>query len=165
MDLLINIVIPLLSALIGGGMTLLGVWLTLKYQREKDDEINKLKYKPFFYETLPSENDRLNSRQIQLVSNEHYSMKNLRQIPIRNSDNGVLLIEYLKTENKIYKPLYGKIVEKNAYCVLCVYFDDGENLKNMLLSVTDVLGNRYMYDVDQNEKNISGIPDFIIKEQ
>ena len=42
-----DIIIPLLSALIGGALTFLGVFYTIKHQERKEKENECLKYKPY----------------------------------------------------------------------------------------------------------------------
>ena len=41
-----GIVVPLCSALLGGGLTLLGVWLTIKDQNKKEETARKAAARP-----------------------------------------------------------------------------------------------------------------------
>lgn len=143
-ELLQNIVIPLGSSFIGATAALLSVKLNNKKQDKRDAEHLKQSVKPYFY--ITDSDDKKFQTSIQLVCGDNNSIIK-EQIVIRNTDNGVLLIDSLTTENLVYTPLYGRVVDKSSYALLNICIPQGESLKDMILNVSDVLGNKYRYRI------------------
>lgn len=145
-----GIVVPLCSALLGGGLTLIGVYLTLKKQDKKDAEVRKLSVRPwiFSYEHvyLTSEHTKCimvpdcDSSNAQIAGN------------IKNTDNGILILDYVESEDAIYKPDNSSfVVEKNSVIELIIILKDKvETLKSISLYVKDIYGNQYRYKLILN---------------
>ena len=49
LNLLRDVLIPIIASLIGGGLTLAGVWQTLRADRARFEEAQQLSVKPYFY--------------------------------------------------------------------------------------------------------------------
>ena len=143
-----DVMIPLFSALIGGGLTLLGVFLTIKDQNKKEEIARKAAARPWIYSCEERHflcNPKLTysmgvktpiSREITLTGK------------IKNTDNGLLFLECVKSEKATYYPNGCNVVEKNTIFELMVYLLAGvENLRDVKLYINDIYGNRYCYDM------------------
>ena len=166
-----DIIIPLLSALIGGFVTMLGVIITIKWESKKEKKKRVDAAKPWLYSLSEyEENNYEKANQIQLVAedDDYFSVKNNGNgiIVIKNASNVVGLVDSLQTDRVLYKPCFGKILDKNDVTWLIVYLKDKEEtLTNMRLSISDIYGNKYEYAVAQNENQKSWIIHEIIKEK
>ena len=143
-----SIGIPILSAVISGGLTLLGVFLTIKDQNKKEEIARKAAARPWIYSCEERHflcNPKLTysmgvktpiSREITLTGK------------IKNTDNGLLFLECVKSEKATYHPNGCNVVEKNTIFELTVYLLAGvENLRDVKLYINDIYGNRYCYDM------------------
>lgn len=147
MDVCTGVVIPLLSALISGGLTLIGVYLTLRKQRKSDLELKKLSVKPWL---LSCAQDKSKEILIYKMIPEHtteYRTDIFLESKIKNTDNGIAILDCVRTENCVYYPAEDYIVDKNTVIKLVIYLNlnDEETLKQMYLYVSDVYGNHYRY--------------------
>ena len=146
----VDILIPLLAALIGGGMTLLGVRHTIKNERNKANESAKLAAKPWLFSMNDAENfDCTKANDIILMADTTMEGRPGLCILIKNTDNGVGIIEKLQTKNNTYLPTVGRILDKNSISYVHFFFAPHETLTDMFLHISDVYGNKYMYRVEQ----------------
>lgn len=151
----VDIVVPLISAFIGGFITLAGVWLTIRRDKKRDEN-NRIKdAKPWIFSLSDCENfDCKEANDIVLASSFDVKGKKGFSVVIKNTDNGVCVIDKFVTERKEYFPVVGKIIDKNSIAYLHVFFDEGETIRDMFLYVNDVYGNSYKYKAFQGN-NIS----------
>ena len=142
-----DIVVPVCSALLGGGLTLLGVYLTIRKQDKKDSEAKKLSVRPWIF-SCESEYSPSGHAECIMVSDADSSSARIAG-NIKNTDNGILILDYVKSENVIYKPNNSNfVVEKNKKIELLVFLKDGvETLKDLYLYIKDVYGNQYRYEL------------------
>lgn len=148
-EIISNIVVPILSAIIGGALTLFGVWLTIHRDKKRDEENLKKSAKPWIF-SIDSSYDYSNETSNKIeMSTVHNSANNSyeRCIGIKNTDNGIGIVDKLTTANKTYIPETYNIFEKDTVTVISVYFEEGDSLKDIELHVNDVYGNSYVYTV------------------
>ena len=151
-DYLKDIIIPLLSALIGGLVTMLGVIITIKWEvkKEKKDKIDAIK--PWLY-CLNHEEQKLysGSNGINLLS-ENERSNSRATLYIKNAGNGIGIVKLLKTECVEYYPSNGNILDKNSVTLLNIHLKNRkETLKNMRLYISDIYDHQYEYMVFQDE--------------
>ena len=142
-----GIVVPLCSVLLGGGLTLLGVWLTIKDQRKKEEAARKASARPWIFSC---ENEILPPEHMDCIMVPDYCEANTRiGGNIKNTDNGILILDHVKSQKTIYRPNNGDIVvEKNATAELLIFFNDSvESLQELFLIIRDVYGNCYQYEL------------------
>ena len=152
MNICTDIVIPLVSAAIGGGLTLLGVWLTIRSQTKKEEAQRHLSAKPILlsyakrqgFQNKPLQIYRMEIGGTLTTTDDPYAT-----IFIKNTDNGLARLNRIETENNEYFPSCGNIVEKNALVqVVVILAPNGtETLKNVSLIVDDLYGNSYEYEL------------------
>ncbi len=148
-----DIFIPLLSAFIGGFITLAGVWLTIHRDKKRDEDNKKQSVKPWIYSLDPFEDyDHTNVSKYIMATSSDLNNTHLFQIIIKNTDNAICVLDEFVTEKKRYIPIRGKVVDKDRVIYLNIQIEEGETLKDMYLYVKDIYGNRYKYKVYQTKK-------------
>lgn len=147
-------IISLISALIGGGLTLLGVRHTIKAQEKEQLNNRKLEAKPWLFsfdERQDYDPKKLLTYFMEVGGTYNFDKKNHLTGIIKNTGNGIALLEYVKSETDIYYPSCGNVVEKDALIKLNIVLANGsETLKYMNLYVKDLYGNRYKYKLILN---------------
>lgn len=148
-DVFVDIVVPLLSAIIGGALTLVGVWLTIHRDKKRDEDNLKKSVKPWiFSEDNFDHYDYKDKNYINMAVSSESVLNNCFKIYIKNTDNGIGIVDKLVTKNQMYIPVFGEILEKNKVTSLNIYYQDKcENLQDMILYIKDVYGNPYKYKV------------------
>lgn len=64
----------------------------------------------------------------------------------KNTDNGILFIDYVQTETKLYHPKNSAVVDKNSFFKVILVNIGGETLKKCVIFFHDILGNKYQLD-------------------
>ena len=143
-----DVVIPLASAIIGGMLTLLGVWLTLRYEKKerKSEQIDKAKPIIINYMVHTIEN-KLHIPKYLFLSGEDSGEEKITGV-FKNTDNGILFFDYIETGTKKYYPQHSSAVDKNTvFCVL-LNITQGETLKKCIFHCHDIFGTQYTYEAD-----------------
>ncbi len=151
-----SILVPLVSACIGGGLTLLGVRLSLRSERKKEEKNRIDSAKPWLYSL-----DRREDQDWKSVYELFFSSdgridptQKPTTIIIKNTDNGIAILDRIITETTEYYPVAGKVIEKGKKAHLYIQWAKSETLVNMRLQLHDVYGNEYCYEILQgNESN------------
>ena len=120
----VDILLPILCALISGGLTLFGVILTLKHGNKKDEETIKIFYKPRFY--------RIDPNQISNIKNDHYFcysfLPEKKGTSIRgyfkNTDHSTFVLDKIIIGRKACISNYEYLVDKNTVFYLHICFND-----------------------------------------
>ena len=148
-----DIVIPLVSALIGGGLTLFGVWATIKHGdkiRIDDHEREmKIQAKPILI-NFPPEQDPIAHATTFSFSAPGDSVKahSIRAI-VKNTDNGIAFLDNITTHNVIYYPGNNSTVDKGTVAFLEFFpADKKEGMQDIKLHLHDLYGNPYCYDLN-----------------
>ena len=63
----------------------------------------------------------------------------------KNTDNGILFIDCVKTETKCYTPKFPATIDKNIVFYLILENTQGETTKQCLIYCHDILGTPYLY--------------------
>ena len=108
------VLIPLVSALIGGGLTLAGVIVTIKWESKlkKQEEIDRVK------PIIISVEEQSLSKHERVYDCVFYSNGDSNETlngVFKNTDNGILFIDMLESTSKTYRPLRVITVDKNTY--------------------------------------------------
>lgn len=150
----VDIIIPLISAFIGGFITMLGVIITIRSEKKKEAKNAIKAIKPWIFSLdYCNDNDIENANMICLSDGNPINHSVDAHILIKNTDNGIGIIEKMQTEKNTYYPTIGKLLEKDRVTKLNICFGSGENLRNMLLTITDIYGNKYLYEVFMETKH------------
>ena len=113
-EIIKDIIIPIVSAVIGGLCTFLGVFLTILHEKKKEKEERLLSNKPLFYRLdLRQEYEAKSAVDFCLGVGNFDDKEGQIFGVIKNTDNAVLIIDNVSVNDKIYKSLYGDVVDKN----------------------------------------------------
>ena len=153
--LLKDIIIPIVSAIIGGLFTFLGVFITIKHEKKKEKEEERLANKPLFYRLdLRQEYDYNKAVDFCLgVGNFDDKAGQIFGV-IKNTDNAILIIEGVSVNNKLYKSLYGNVIDKNQ--IVNVYVNVSKKLDEsdeIIFIIKDIMENEYKYKVEVQYKD------------
>lgn len=144
-----GIIVPVCSALFGGGLTLLGVWLTIRDQSKKEEAARKAAARPWIFsceEYIPH-----NKKTYSMVPDSDDSEDMFIAGNIKNTDNGILILDCVESEAVRYTPDGDNVVDKNSAIELVIYLKNRvETLKGLHLYIKDVYGNRYCYKITLN---------------
>ena len=166
-DVILYIIIPLVSAVIGGGLTLVGVLITTKHETKIRTEEKISNNEPLFYIFDP-----LQQFDSQGTQEYHFFPKNektngSRGILFKNTDKTYIVLDSIRINSKYYYPKIGKVVNKNEMFTIRIYSSENyltNKDTTITLNVRDILGNKYsykiLYDIDEDEF-IAGIPEKI----
>lgn len=158
----VDIIGPLICSLIGGLLTVLGVYLTIRYEKKKDKDVIKFNSKPLFYRL-----DRRQDYDYKNAKNYYLNDNNKSLIRIfgtfHNTDKAYLILNYASINNKKYFPINGNVIDKDE--VFNLYIDVSEKLKNdkeLVLVIKDVYDNTYEYIIEykNDEKGYAEIENF-----
>lgn len=133
----------LVAALIGVFGALLGVVITLLFEnyRRRKERIDKAK--PILINYI--HNDA--SKKLMGYAFKSDSTDNKHIIGcFKNTDNGVLFLDYVETETKKYFYRNNSAVDKNFVFLLGLYGLSGETLKKCTIYCHDVYGTSYKYN-------------------
>lgn len=156
-EIIKDIIIPILSAIIGGVFTFLGVYITIKYEIKKDKEEKKLRDKPIFYR-LDSMQQYPYKEAVDFILKENPDAKVEWKIwgILKNTDNAILIIDSVMINGAIYRSLHGDVIDKNQIVNLHIYTDKKVNKENeIIFNVKDIVGNEYTYMIETEESEKS----------
>jgi hypothetical protein len=153
----------ILAGVIGGVLTLSGVGLTLKYQKEETNKELKIKNIPYLFINKNEEVDYnydLNAMYFQDYENWNYDYCLIINTYIKVSNDSNCILSGLIINDKYYKLYESIFLEKNIRFNLNIFalpykYNEGENI--MQLVVTDTLQNFYKlkvkgYLINENSK-------------
>ena len=148
-EILKDIIIPIIASVIGGLFTVWGVYLTIKYEKRKDKEEKVLSHKPIIYRLDPMQ--QYEYKDVVDFSLKDYNYEGKEKIwgIIKNTDNAIFLIEGVSVNGKLYKSVYGNVVDKNQIFNLYVYATEVVNESDeVIFIVKDIMNNIYKYKLE-----------------
>lgn len=150
-ELLKDIIIPIVASIIGGLFTVFGVYLTIKYEKQKDKEEKILSHKPLICRLDPMQQyDYKDTEDFQLTDCDMEEKGKIFGV-IKNTDNAILLIEGVSVNGKLYKPVYGNVVDKNKIFNLYVHVNEKISKNDELIFIVkDIMENEYKYKLEIN---------------
>lgn len=170
-NMFIDIFLPIICALISGGLTVIGVLLTIKHENKKSriDIINSKK--PYIYRIdYMQEYNSKDSVDYNFYPEETSSIKpNYRIYGIlKNTDNAIMILDNISINGKKFYSINGDVIDKNTIFNIYIYsYNKMSKDDEIILSIKDILNNRYRYKLEvrigQNENNIPVINFFEIK--
>ncbi len=151
-EIVSGIVIPIVSAFVGGGLTLIGVLITITFENKKRKEEIRLANKPLFYIIDPYQTyDQEKTSEFAFFPEFDEKTTGWRTLIFKNTDNAILILDYLKINGKNFFPKNGNVVDKNTVFIIYVHnngdvFEKNEN--EIVFGIKDSLKNKYMYNLE-----------------
>ena len=142
-----NIFIGVYNAVIGGGITLIGVAWTIKKSNDDRKEQNNLSVKPLIY-PVACMSDYNYKDQIDIVFYKTSNSTKHKFIGIiKNTDNGVLIIQEAIINDEKYYMKFPVVLDKNIPGQIIIYYDTEITIETMYILGKDVLGNSLKYKI------------------
>ena len=157
-DDLQNVVIPIVSAVYGGLITLVGVaWTIRKADNDRKIEESRAIH-PYLYPF--NSNNEFEGRElltVQFLNDNNGDSKYIGMI--KNTDNGVLIIKELIVDGKSFKVKFGDVFDKGRFAQLIVYPTEKLLYNEVILVGTDIKGNtvKYLLVLKEEKKEIERI--------
>lgn len=143
-----DIIGPILCSIIGGICTVIGVYLTIRYEKNKEKNELKEKNKPLFYRLDSMQDyDYKSAAEYILGTPKKYRFK--IQGIFKNTEKALMIIDYLLVNDKKYYPINGDVVDKNKIFYLDAYFEeDIDTINELILFIKDIYDNQYKYKLE-----------------
>ena len=140
-----QIIIPIIAAVYGGLLTLVGVaWTIKKSDRDrKEEEIKKAK--PIFSYNILFEESSFSVNRVCTVKDKDIERFNDIRFEICNSPNSVLYISRLFHDSKWFNLIGNKMILPNSVLPITFSFTSEDNI---ILEVKDYLSNIYYYKLN-----------------
>lgn len=165
-----NVVISIYSAVVGGGLTLVGVIITIKKQEKENREQDRLRYYPYFNifinmgENIDFESCYLIDTAVNVIKEKDINKKPLEEneviyymdtLVFQNSDHSNFVIDKITINDK---PLYKKqkLVLKNEKFDIAntnYFISVKDKLPKIKLYISDMLKNNYIFKIDFQSKD------------
>lgn len=160
LDVLQYIIMPIVSAIIGGLLTFFGVFYTIKFEQNKSKKNEKMLNKPYLKISFQKGQETIHSTHIENTFNQNNIDNNttycfytylIDKISIINSSNADCILKEFVVDDVKFS-LNNVLILKNEIFNLDItrnnYVNSLNLVKNMYISVLDILGNTYYYKCD-----------------
>lgn len=164
-----NVIISVYSAVIGGGLTLVGVIITIKRQEKENKEQDRLRYYPYFNiymnmgKKIDFDNCYLIDAAVKEIKEEDIYKTTIKDnemiyhmdtLVFQNSDHSSFVIDKITINDK---PLYKKqkLVLKNEKFDIAntnYFISEKDKLPEIKLYISDMLKNNYIFKIDFQAK-------------
>lgn len=161
-DIITNIVIPIISSIISGGLTLIGVLITIKSENRKRKEEIRIANKPLFYILDPKQEYDYQSTVSFYFNSENETKESNNYIYgiIKNTDKAILIFDCIQIGDKKYYSLNGNVVDKNVIFNLYINTTEKTNNETIIFIIKDSLNNQYKYELTYSEENSKFISEY-----
>ena len=155
-----DIIVPLLAALIGGGMTLIGVIITIRHDNKNREEDRKRELIQRAKPILINYAGHRGAETTVLYFSESGKEEGGKTIfgSFKNTDNGILTVDKIvaASGNLTYLPVAYSTVDKNtAFIIGITLANYKETFDGWTMYVHDIYDNPYCYRMKFNEKRTS----------
>ncbi|MDY4592417.1 MAG: hypothetical protein SO434_03335 [Eubacteriales bacterium] len=146
-QVVISIIIPIISAIIGGGLTLVGVIITIKHS----DKINKKEYIEKFQPVLRahSDYDDYDYKHTKIVRIENDSENKEKQIfgIFSNTDKANVELDSILINDNCYKFTVNRYIKKSEDFIIDVSIDSKILVETLKIKVLDDCNNSYIFNL------------------
>ena len=153
-----DIIVPLVSALIGGLLALLGVYITLKRDKIERQLEKKENARPFFRPLDPYVSSTI-------VSRKHIFNFSLTDCfdestpavtaNIENSEKVEFVIDKFTICGKDYRPFRPEMISKGLFFTINLYYKDDPYKNDVFMHITDINNNERIYKLVCENRFIS----------
>ena len=149
-----GIIIPLVSALIGGGITLLGVILTIKHtNKTRKKDILEL-YKPVIRCFSPLDDyDYKNSKRIKITDNKNKLYIQSFCGVFYNTDKANFELDEVIINDKVLKIDNNRYIRKSEIFELCIDLNEENKPKEVKLKIYDDFNKTHVFKILYKIKN------------
>lgn len=143
-----DIIGPILCSVIGGICTVIGVYLTIKYEKNKEKLEVKEKNKPLFYRLDSMQDYDYKSAADYILGTSNNCRFKIQGI-FKNTEKALMIIDYVLVNGKKYYPINGDVVDKNKIFYLDVFLEEKLDIfDELILFIKDIYNNQYKYKLE-----------------
>ncbi len=143
---IIDAIISVFCAALGGVITLLGVRWTILYNQKQEKEKEKAVIRPIFYRIDPFQGyDTEGAMELFFRFQKKGKMYQEVSGTFKNTDHAIMKIRSITMGDLIYYPQNGNVIDKNMLFSLRILTNQIPKKRDILMEIEDVLGNPYFY--------------------
>lgn len=151
---LFNALISIFSAIVGGGVTLAGIAWTIKNGKDekKKEEIDKAM--PYFtFNVLYESPQNIRGMKVCFPEDIEFEYEKETYAEIENSDHSVVILKRIHHDKKWFSLECNNMLIHKGKLILSFRFN---SFKNIILEVSDTLGNLYHYELNLLDVSLIG---------
>ena len=151
-EIYVDIISPIICSIVGGLFTVVGVYLTIVYEKNKQKEERKEANKPLFYLLHPMQDYNNDVAVTYVISSGKKEYQYKIQGIFKNTEKSIIIIDYILVGNKKYYPRNGEVIDKDKIFYLDIYLEEKirENA-DINLCIKDIFNNQYQYRLELNK--------------
>lgn len=145
-----NLVVSIISIISVAAISIITTCVNIRHNNKIQAEMRRFSAKPWIYSIKQEISIDRQCNEIIMRSDDSATLLCMT-ICVKNTDNGVGIVESIKTSDCEYFPTNCTILDKNSVTKISVYCaDKQESLCDIRMYIRDVYGNKYTYDVHNN---------------
>ena len=145
-----NYLITLVSGLLGGIATLVGVIITIKSVRQADNEKDIESKEPEFF--APIRIDICRAVYIKVKTSEDTSIISNNKFYLQNTDKTPFVVDSLVVGDKCFFPISMAYIDKN--CLFCITYYLKDSAKEAILFLRSIDKKTYRYIININMNRV-----------
>lgn len=164
-EVITEIIIPLLSAILSGAITLIGVILTIYHTNKINKQESIEKYKPIIRCYYPYDYfDSDNAKNVSCIRSKELSCKNIYG-NFTNTDKANFSISGIRVDGIFYETDINPHIKKSEDFIFDIQIPEKNKINNIELEILDDYNRKYVYELDFSVSNLDDVYIFGIKEK
>jgi hypothetical protein len=148
MNCIRDIIVPLVCAIIGGGLTLVGVVWTIRHENKiRREEFERVKPVLISHAGIQNGENKLTNF---MLYDDDYDDRGCINVIMKNTDKGLAYIDRVETHSenshKVYMPKECIIIDKEICFELILNNIKNESLQRIDIHYRDIYDNEYSYE-------------------
>lgn len=154
-----DIIIPLISAFMGGLLTFFGTLISFHHEKtvRNQEEIKKIR-PVLINQMVHSINDKNTVPRYLFLLDKQVRLKHTITGVFKNTDSGILFFDYIEIKGQKYYPRDSNAVDKNTFFYIMIEIDN-KDASSCRIFFMDAMKNQYHYDAklcyDSNQSQIT----------
>lgn len=145
-EIYVDIIGPILCSIVGGLFTVVGVYLTIVYEKNKEKQEIKQANKPLFYVLHPMQDYNSDIAVTYVISSGKKDYQYKIQGIFKNTEKSIIIIDYILVGNKKYYSRNGEVIDKDKIFYLDIYLEEKiQENADINLCIKDIFNNQYEY--------------------
>ena len=137
----------LTGAILGALISFCGTITVLKYELKKHKAERMEKIKPILINYKCANGQERESLPKYVFSSENDGHNSMLSGVFKNTDNGIVFIDNICSNGKIFEPKYNATIDKNTTFLIEIENIHGTSFNECKLYCHDIMGNKYYYNL------------------
>lgn len=161
--LISDILMPIISSVIGGMMALAGVFVTLRTDRKVRMKEEKEKARPYFgiIDDVDTRVIQSDNHVFAFDSDQNFPTKNILFVHIVNSEKVEFMIEKFKINGREYKARSKKIVSKGLACKIMIYDYVDVMIRDAFMYIIDLKNDTRIYKLTIQDRQVIDFKEYM----